>query len=63
MPEDVIIEQPPLGVKPRFIHDEQRLMELHGAIARYLKHGLPILIEWVEEYNELVTKVQIKLKP
>ena len=34
----------------------QRLADLRATISRYYNAGLPIRIEWVEEYNELVVK-------
>ncbi|ASB90845.1 MULTISPECIES: hypothetical protein [Bacillus] len=46
--------KPPIGVKPRFIHDEQRAEELSGAIMRYIQANKSIPTEWLEEYNELV---------
>ena len=51
--EDLI---PPFGLKPRYIHDEHRAIDISKAIVRYLNKSLPIPIEWVEEYNELRTK-------
>lgn len=50
--------KPPLGVRPRYIHDEQRSRDLAEAIVRYLNEGLPIPSEWVCEYNELRAKTQ-----
>ncbi len=47
---------PPLGLKPKCIHDEHRAIDISKAIVRYLNNRLPIPIEWVEEYNELRTK-------
>ena len=46
--------KPPLGIKPKFIHDEQRREELKQAINRYFEANKPIPMEWIEEYNELV---------
>lgn len=47
---------PPLGVTPRYIHDERRAEELAAAIIRYADCGLPIPTDWVAEYNELRTR-------
>ncbi len=49
-------EKPPLGVKPQKIHDEQRNEMLSAGISRYLKAGKEIPIEWVDEYNEIITR-------
>lgn len=52
--------RPPLGVIPKDIYhkkvDQQRLRDLQDAIARYYNADLPIDIEWIKEYNELITK-------
>jgi len=57
-----MIEKPPLGLKPRFIHDQQWANEIGGAIIRRLEAGYPIPIEWVEEYNELLGRDYTKKK-
>ena len=44
---------PPLGIKPRKLHDEARANALDEAIVRYLNEDLPVPVEWVAEYNEL----------
>lgn len=54
--------KPPLGVKPRFIHEEMREQELADAIVRYKEAGLKIAIEWVKEYNELVERREAREK-
>lgn len=47
-------ERSPLGLKPKYIHDEERLKAVQQAIHRYAIRTLEIPIEWVEEYNELL---------
>lgn len=49
--------KPPLGLKPRWIVEEERLTEVKTAIYRYMNKNLPIPSEWYEEYLELVNKV------
>ena len=49
-------EKPPLGVMPQKIHDEQRNKILSAGISRYLKAGKEIPIEWVDEFNEIITR-------
>lgn len=51
-------KKPPLGVKPRWLHDEQRLQDLGGAIYRYLSDKMPIQIDWIEEYNEILRRME-----
>ena len=53
-------KKPPLGVKPRWLHEEQRLQDLGGAIFRYLSDKMPIQIDWVEEYNEILKRMEEK---
>jgi len=50
------MNKPPLGIKPRFIHEGSRLSELRGAMQRYLDKGLKISVDWIVEYNELTNK-------
>ena len=51
-------KKPPLGITPKTIHQEmvkkERFGDLQRAITRYLENGLPINIEWIKEYNELI---------
>lgn len=50
----------PIGLIPKFINKLERLDEVRGALSRYFTAGLPIPIEWIEEYNELVEETKIK---
>lgn len=54
---NVNLEKPPIGLMPKSIHLEKRFYEVCGAITRYYSVGGKIPIEWVEEYNELLEKV------
>jgi hypothetical protein len=51
-------EEPPLGLRPRFLAEESRLIEVWEAISRYLQAGYPLPIEWIEEYNELAERTR-----
>jgi hypothetical protein len=53
-------KKPPLGVKPRYIHDCERHVELAEAIERYLEVGKEIPTEWIEEYNEISRRYQVE---
>jgi hypothetical protein len=57
--------KPPIGLLPKNIHDERvntdRLIEVRGAITRYLDAGLKVSVEWIEEYNELVERLKRKV--
>lgn len=48
--------KPPLGIKPRRLHEKQRLAALVEAIKRYAEADFPIPDEWWEEYEELKRK-------
>lgn len=52
-------KRPPLGIMPKDIFrkkvDQERLGSLQDVIARYYNADLPIKIEWIEEYNELIS--------
>jgi hypothetical protein len=52
------LRKPPIGIKPRYLHDEQRLKDLQGAIKRYAKKFFQINPEWITEYNQLIAKLQ-----
>ena len=47
-------EKPPLGITPRYIHDEHRAREIIFALLRYLDAGKPIPREWLEELSDRV---------
>lgn len=46
-------QKPPLGVMPRKLRDECRLIELSRAIQNCIFDQRPINPEWIDEYNEL----------
>lgn len=53
-------QKPPLGIMPKCVWKSIRDKELNEAINRYHDAGLPIPIEWIEEYNEYVKKQEVK---
>ncbi|WP_250538802.1 MULTISPECIES: hypothetical protein [unclassified Caballeronia] len=48
--------KPPLGLVPKYIHDERRLKEILGAIERYSEAQLLIPVEWVTELAGLINE-------
>jgi len=44
------IYKPPLGLKPKWIHDQQRQGEIMAAINRYLEAGKTPPKEWAIEF-------------
>lgn len=54
--------KPPIGVKPRNLHDEERANALDEAMFRYLNEDLPFPIEWAVEWNELRARLNKEQK-
>ncbi|MEK5008799.1 hypothetical protein MHI11_16735 [Bacillus sp. FSL K6-3312] len=54
-----MVKEPPLGIIPKFIHDERRAEDLVAAIERRISARSEIPLEWFEEYNNLI-KHQVK---
>jgi len=48
--------KPPVGLKPWWLHDEQRLNEICGAIDRYLDAGMSIPNLWLREMVAIITQ-------
>lgn len=51
-------KMPPIGVKPRYLIDEERIVELKQAIERAMSANYPLRDEIVSEYNELVSHLE-----
>lgn len=47
-------ERPPIGIKPRYIHDEERKQEIMDAMVRYSNAFKPIPVEWLDELRDLI---------
>ena len=48
--------KPPIGLKPRWLHDEQRAADIRDAVKRYAATGKDIPQEWLDEHSELTVK-------
>jgi len=48
--------KPPLGLKPRYIHEIERIEQIQDAIKRYYDNFLKIPDEWFEELKELLNR-------
>jgi len=57
---DVKNKKPPLGLIPKKIKDEERLLDICEAIARYISVNKKIPPEWLKEYNELTEIEKLK---
>lgn len=51
---DQTTSKPPLGLKPKYIHDKARVKEILDAMERYSYQRFPIPIEWIEELRGLI---------
>ena len=51
------MKKPPLGLKPRGIHDRHRLNEIIEAMERFTADQTPIPQEWIDEMKELLDKL------
>ncbi len=49
-------EKPPLGCKPRWLMDEERLHDLEAATKRYEEDGHSVPSEWRAEIREIVVR-------
>lgn len=58
----VIHDKPPLGLKPRHLCDEEREKDIKEAIIRYCEADKEIPIEWLEEYNEILRRLNNRSK-
>jgi len=48
------LTKPPLGLKPRYIVEEQRLAEINEAVVRYIDANYTIPSEWLKEREEII---------
>jgi hypothetical protein len=47
---------PPLGPRPKWVVEEQRIQELKKVFKDYIDANYPIKPEWIAEYNELIER-------
>jgi hypothetical protein len=52
------ITKPPLGLRPRWIAEEQRLIEVASAASRYLDAGKTVPPPWIEEMIHLIGSIE-----
>lgn len=50
--------KPPIGIKPRWVWERERLVALEEAIQRYVMAGFTVPPEWFEEFVELKRKLE-----
>jgi hypothetical protein len=49
-------KKPPIGLRPKFLANEDRMKEIQEAITRYMDANMPIPTDWIEEHNCLARK-------
>ena len=54
-------QRPPLGLRPKYIVDSERVEEISEAIKRYIDYKIPIPYNWLKEYNNLSESIKQKL--
>ena len=47
----------PIGLRPRWNWDEQRLQEIAGAMARYSEARVDIPVAWIDELREISVRL------
>lgn len=47
------VKKPPLGLKPRWVHEAQRVNEIFKAMERFSEVEHPIPMDWIYELEEL----------
>jgi hypothetical protein len=52
------IKEPPIGIVPKWLHDENRAKEIGKAVNRYLDAGIAIPTEWQEELDVLLESMR-----
>lgn len=53
-------EQPPIGIMPRWLHDERRVEELLKAMLRYAQASKAFPVEWALEVLEYAQSKQLR---
>jgi hypothetical protein len=46
-------QKPPVGIKPRHLHDDARMRDIHAAMGRYIESSKQIPAEWTKEMLDL----------
>lgn len=52
-------KKPPLGLKPRFIYEEERRDEIKEAVFRMFNANVGVNTDWIREYNEIVHRAPL----
>ncbi len=52
------VQKPPLGLKPKWLHEWERTIAIVEAIERYSNAGMVIPKEWISELKERLVNNQ-----
>ena len=55
--KSVVSAKPPIGIKPKYIHDSERFGEVLRGVERYRSAGKKIPSEWIDELINLLLEV------
>lgn len=53
---------PPLGLMPKWLHDERRMREILDAMERYATAQMPAPVEWISELRDLIAAELSRLR-
>lgn len=51
--DEVGADRPPLGLRPKFIANQPRAIEIIDAMKRYVEHGKLIPLDWINELIDI----------
>jgi len=54
------MDAPPIGIRPAWSWNEERMMDLIDAISRYRTAGISIPHEWLEELKHVIQYTRVK---
>ena len=55
---DESAKKTPLGITPKKIHKQSRIIDILSAMERYTRAGMIIPVEWINELQELNQEVK-----
>lgn len=52
-------DKPPIGLRPKFVAEQHRAIEILDAMRRYAEHGFEVPLEWREELEGIMNDPSI----
>ena len=68
MSKDTVVKMPPIGVKPKYVENYHRALELHRAIGEYIQYAYAtgkkcnLIDKWILELRDIVAGDNFYLK-